>query len=174
MVKKDKPKKVDKVEKETFEENINQLTEDLEDSNNQKMRAIADYQNLKRRVDEERRNRQKQVTSDVVTSFLPILDDIDRALLISKDTAIEEKRNNKQEWMKGIQLVKEKFLNILTEEGIEEIDTDVDFDPRLHEAIGYVNGNENEIIEVVEKGFCLDEVVIRPARVIIGQKKETS
>jgi molecular chaperone GrpE len=171
MVKKDKQKQVDK---ESSEEIINQLKEDLEDSSNQKMRAVADYQNLKRRADEERRNRQRQITSDVVTSFLPILDDIDRALIISEATGKEEDTSNKQEWMKGIQLVKEKFLNILLEEGIEEIETDVGFDPRRHEAVGYVKGNENEIIEVIEKGFCLDDVVIRPAKVIIGQKKEVS
>jgi molecular chaperone GrpE len=171
MVKKDKQKQVDK---EASEEIINQLKEDLEDSSNQKMRAIADYQNLKRRADEERRNRQRQITSDVVTSFLPILDDIDRALIISEVTEKEEGTSNKQEWMKGIQLVKEKFLNILLEEGIEEIETDAGFDPRRHEAVGYVKGNENEIIEVIEKGFCLDDVVIRPAKVIIGQKKEVS
>ena len=171
MVKKDKQTMIDK---EELEEIINQLKEDLEDCSNQKMRAIADYQNLKRRVDEERRNRQRQITSDVVTSFLPILDDIDRALIISEGIKKEEDANNKQDWMKGIQLVKEKFLNILLEEGIQEIETNVGFDPRMHEAIGYVKGKENEIIEVVEKGFCLDDVIIRPAKVIVGQKKEVS
>ncbi len=151
---------------------IEALNQELEDCTNQKMRAIADYQNLKRRVDEERKERQRRITSDVISSVLPVLDDIERAISSNNDMQNGEEINVKQEkWLEGIQLIKEKFLNILEEEGIVEIDTKIDFDPSLHEAVGRIDGKENKILEVIQKGFCMDDLIIRPAKVIIGQKK---
>ena len=159
----------DDISKETIEE----LSKEMEDCINQKMRAIADYQNLKRRVDEERKERQRRITIDVVGSVLPVLDDIERAISSNSDMQNEQKTTIKQEkWIEGILLIKEKFLNILEEEGVVEIDTKIDFDPSLHEAVGYVDGKENKILEVIQKGFCMDELIVRPAKVIVGQKKK--
>ena len=162
------------VEESNSEQDNEEVTaQELEDCINQKMRAIADYQNLKRRVDEERKERQRKITSDVIYTMLPVLDDIDRALISTQVTAITENDNGVQEkWVEGILLIKEKFMNILNDEGIIEIDTKVDFDPKLHEAVGYANGNENKILEVIQKGFCMDDVIIRPAKVVVGQKKK--
>ena len=149
------------------------FNQELEDCTNQKMRAIADYQNLKRRVDEERKERQRRITSDVITSILPVLDDIERAISSNNEIQDGKEIDAKQaKWSEGIQLIKEKFINILEEEGIVEIDTKIDFDPSLHEAIGRIEGKENKILEVVQKGFCMDDLIVRPAKVIIGQKKE--
>ena len=157
------------ISKETIEE----ISKEMEDCINQKMRAIADYQNLKRRVDEERKERQRRITIDVVGSVLPVLDDIERAISSNSDMQNEQKTTIKQEkWIEGISLIKEKFLNILEEEGVVEIDTKIDFDPSLHEAIGHVDGKENKILEVIQKGFCMDELIVRPAKVIVGQKKK--
>ena len=157
------------ISKETIEE----ISKEMEDCINQKMRAIADYQNLKRRVDEERKERQRRITVDVVGSVLPVLDDIERAISSNSDMQNEQKTTIKQEkWIEGILLIKEKFLNILEEEGVVEIDTKIDFDPSLHEAIGHVDGKENKILEVIQKGFCMDELIVRPAKVIVGQKKK--
>ena len=149
------------------------IESELEDCNNQKMRAVADYHNLKRRVDEERKERHRQITNDVIGKFLPIFDDIDRALSSIDKISKKKVENNAQNQLtEGIQLIKETFLYTLSEEGIDEVDTKIEFDPNLHEAIGYAKGKEGEIIEVVEKGFCYEEVVIRPARVVIGQKEK--
>ena len=157
------------ISKETIEE----ISKEMEDCINQKMRAIADYQNLKRRVDEERKERQRRITVDVVGSVLPVLDDIERAISSNSDMQNEQKTTIKQEkWIEGILLIKEKFLNILEEEGVVEIDTKIDFDQSLHEAIGHVDGKENKILEVIQKGFCMDELIVRPAKVIVGQKKK--
>ena len=157
------------ISKETIEE----ISKEMEDCKNQKMRAIADYQNVKRRVDEERKERQRRITVDVVGSVLPVLDDIERAISSNSDMQNEQKTTIKQEkWIEGILLIKEKFLNILEEERVVEIDTKIDFDPSLHEAIGHVDGKENKILEGIQKGFCMDELIVRPAKVIVGQKKK--
>ena len=162
-----------KVADDGSNEIIEELSKEMEDCINQKMRAIADYQNLKRRVDEERKERQRRITIDVLGSVLPVLDDIERAISSNSDIQNEPKTTTKQDkWTEGILLIKEKFLNILEEEGVVEIDTKIDFDPSLHEAIGHIDGKENKILEVIQKGFCMDELIVRPAKVIVGQKKK--
>ncbi len=158
---------------ETFDDERDALNQELEDCVNQKMRAIADYQNLKRRVDEERKERQKRITSEVVSSVLPVLDDIERAISSNDEMQNEKGTSTHQDkWSEGIHLIREKFINILEEEGVVEIDTKIDFDPSLHEAVGRIDGKENKILEVVQKGFCMDDLIVRPAKVIIGQKKK--
>ncbi len=158
---------------ETVDDERDALNQELEDCVNQKMRAIADYQNLKRRVDEERKERQKRITSEVVGSVLPVLDDIERAISSNDEMQNEKGTSSQQDkWSEGIHLIREKFINILEEEGVIEIDTKIDFDPSLHEAVGRIDGKENKILEVVQKGFCMDDLIVRPAKVIIGQKKK--
>jgi molecular chaperone GrpE len=129
-------------------------------------RARAEFSNYKKRVEQERQRIYKDAASDVIKRYLPVIDDLERAL------------NNKPEegegatWAGGIELVYRKLLAILEAEGITRIEAEGQpFDPNLHEAIVQSESDEHEsdqIIEVLEQGYMVGDRVLRPARVRVA------
>jgi len=100
-----------------------------------------------------------------VRELLPVLDDLERAL-----QAAEEHEEAKLE--EGVRLVHRAFAEALRREGLEEIATDGRFDPHVHEALlaQPVEGAEpGSVVDVVQKGYRLGDLVLRPARVIVAE-----
>lgn len=126
---------------------------------NQLKRALADYQNLERRVEEERKLLGQLSSAILVEKFLPVLENLENAQSHLND--------------QGLEMVIKQFKDVLTSEGVEEIQADgAQFDPHLHEATEVVEGEgENSIVKVVRKGYKLNDKVIRPAQVIVERKK---
>jgi molecular chaperone GrpE len=129
-------------------------------------RARAEFSNYKKRVEQERQRTYKDAASDVIKRYLPVIDDLDRAL-----------KNQPQEgegaiWAGGIDLVYRKMLSILEAEGITRIEAEGQpFDPNLHEAIVQSESDEHEsdqVIEVLEQGYMVGDRVLRPARVRVA------
>jgi len=124
---------------------------------NQLRRALADYANLQKRVEEEKRTVVKFGNAVLVAKFLDILDGLEAT--------------QKAHEVEGLDLVIRKFKDILAGENVQEIPTEGQFDPLLHEGIGVVEGeNDGEIAEVFQKGYTMGEKVLRPARVKVTQK----
>lgn len=130
---------------------------ELED---QLKRALADYQNLERRVEEERRLLGQLSSAILIEKFLPVLDNLESAQSHLND--------------QGLDLVIKQFKDILTSEGVEEIQTDGQtFDPNLHEATDVTEGpNEGKIVKIIRKGYKIDNKVLRPAQVVVEKKAE--
>ena len=127
-------------------------------------RALADFQNYKRRTDAEKSETYQNAVRSIVKRYLPILDDIERAL---------QSRPVDLAWVAGIELIYRKLQAILEAEGVKRIEAEGQmFDPNLHEAIlqepaeGHKSG---EVIAVVQNGYMLGERVIRPAQVRVAQ-----
>jgi molecular chaperone GrpE len=129
-------------------------------------RARAEFSNYKKRVEQERQRIYKDAASDVIKRYLPVIDDLDRAL-----------KNQPQEgegatWAGGIDLVYRKMLSILEAEGITRIEAEGQpFDPNMHEAIVQSESDEHEsdqVIEVLEQGYMVGDRVLRPARVRVA------
>jgi len=126
-------------------------------------RAIADYQNLRRRSEEGRLELARQTVSGLVRDFLPLVDDLGRALE-SVPGDIRE-----HPWVAGVEMVRRKVLGTLEGYGVREIAaTGQPFDPARHEAIGYGPGPRDQVVLVAEPGYVIADSLVRPARVIVG------
>lgn len=122
------------------------------------LRALADYQNLDKRIHQELIVCRKRVTKDLLVKFLDILDDIEQGAVFIKD--------------KGLQLVKDKFIKLLTSEGVSEIDMiGKTYDPYTAECVEVIKGEKDSVVvDVLRKGYMLNREVIRPARVKVEKK----
>jgi molecular chaperone GrpE len=126
-------------------------------------RAAADYQNLKRRVEQEREEFARLGNASLIINLLPLLDDIERAL------ENVDARLAGLTWLDGIRLIYRKFQALLEMSGVSEIQADGQpFDPNLHEAVMYGEGEEGKVINVVQKGYKLNGRVLRPTMVVVG------
>jgi molecular chaperone GrpE len=150
---------------------INKLENQLADAQSQAaeykdgwQRSVADFQNYRRRVDAEKSETYQNAIGSVIKRYLPILDDLERALAA---------RPADLAWVDGIELIYRKLQSILEAEGLKRIDAEGKmFDPNFHEAIilescdGYESG---QVIAVVQNGYTLGDRVIRPAQVRVAQ-----
>jgi molecular chaperone GrpE len=132
-------------------------------------RAQADYQNLRRRMEQEREEIMRQATAQVVLHLLPILDDLQRAL-----EHVDAKLAGFT-WIEGIHLIERKLHLVLQRLGVEEIPTEGQpFDPRLHEALMYEEGEEGMVLQELQKGYTFQGRVLRPALVKVGRRSTPS
>ncbi|MCL2108741.1 MAG: nucleotide exchange factor GrpE [Oscillospiraceae bacterium] len=124
------------------------------------LRAMAEYDNYRKRTAKERFELEGEITSKVITSFLPSVDNLERALQADcKD----------ENYKKGIELIYSGFTAALEKLGVEEI-TAEDFDPALHQAVQHVDSDTLEsgkVAEVFQKGYKIGNKVIRFAMVAI-------
>jgi molecular chaperone GrpE len=136
--------------------------------NDKYLRLYAEFDNYKRRTAKERIELFKTANADVIKSMLSVLDDFDRAkksMEIAKDIeAVKE----------GIQLIHHKLKSTLQSQGLTEMESIVGkaFDTDLHEAITNVPAPSEDlkgkVMDEVEKGYLLNEKVIRYAKVVVG------
>jgi len=127
-------------------------------------RAVADFQNYRKRVERENSGVYQNALAEIIKSYLPILDDLERAL---------QSRPADLAWVEGIELIYRKLQAILEAEGVKRIEAEGQvFDPNVHEAISQepAEGQESgRVIAVVQNGYMLGERVIRPAMVRVAQ-----
>jgi molecular chaperone GrpE len=128
------------------------------------MRAAADYQNLKRRSEQERQEAARFANASLIINILPVIDDLERAL------GSLDARLAGLTWVEGIFHIYRKFKQTLESAGVTEIQSHgADFDPNVHEAIQYSEGEEGKVVAEVQKGYKLGDRVIRPAMVVVGR-----
>lgn len=132
------------------------------------LRLFADFDNYKKRTNRERLDLIRNATEDLISRLLPVLDDFDRA----KKTA--EDPSNDETFPDGMKLVYNKLYQILESKGLEPMDPDeTEFDPELHEAITKIPASDEDlkgkIIDHIEKGYYLNDKIIRHAKVVIGE-----
>lgn len=140
------------------DEEIKKLKQEVEEWKNKYLRALADYQNLEKRVNNEMILFQKKANLKLLLQFLEVLDLIEKAEVFIEDH--------------GLKLVKDKFLAILEEQGVKEIDLlGKPYDPHFAECIEVVEGKkDNIIVEVVRKGYQIENEIIRVAKVKVEKK----
>ncbi|MFD2538937.1 nucleotide exchange factor GrpE [Sphingobacterium chuzhouense] len=151
---------------ETTEERLQQ---ELANANDKYTRLFAEFDNYKKRTSKERVDLIQSASKDVLAKLLPILDDFDRAL------AAMETAQDIESVKQGVDLVNQKFRKILANEGLKEMENLIGepFDAEYQEAITAIPAPseelKNKVIDVVEKGYFLNDKVIRFAKVVIGQ-----
>jgi molecular chaperone GrpE len=130
-------------------------------------RAQADFVNYKRFTEQDKAETCKYASANLLTAILPVLDDFERALAAIPPT------DNDQKWVEGLKLIDRKFRNVLEKQGVTGIMAlGMEFDPRFMDAITTGKGKIDMVIQELEKGYKLQDKVIRPAKVIVGNGEE--
>lgn len=134
-------------------------------------RARAEFANYKRRVEAERSEAGFHSATNLLARLLPIVDDLDRAMLERPKAWPTE--GELGQWAEGIVLIHRKLQNLLDVEGVSPIATEgATFDPALHEAVTLEadSGHEpGEIVGEVRKGYRIRDRVLRPALVRVAK-----
>ncbi len=134
-------------------------------------RTEADLANFKRRAEQERSELVKFANASLIGKLLPVLDDFDRAV----GAVPEEVRN--QGWVEGIKLIDRKLRNLLEQEGVTAIEAlGKEFDPYVHEAVlrEEGEGDVEVVVEELQKGYKLNDRVLRPTMVKVGRRSGAS
>ena len=120
------------------------------------LRLMAEFDNYKKRSAKERENIYTDVRVDTVTKFLPVFDNLERAM--KTETADEA-------YKKGVEMTFNQLMDVFKKLGVEEIESvGKTFDPAIHNAVMHVEDEsfgENEIVEEFQKGFRIGDKVIR-------------
>lgn len=145
---------------------LEKAKEEKDEYYNRMLRLQAEYDNYKKRTQKERMAERKLKALDLATDLLPVLDNFERALQIETTPETESLIN-------GITMVYNQFKEAFVSHGIEEIETvGTTFDPNLHHAVMQVEveGKEkDEVVEELQKGYILNERIIRPAMVQVNK-----
>lgn len=157
------------------EENVEQgyaateeLTNKLNESNDKYARLFAEFDNYKKRTAKEKIDLMQSAGKDVILKLLPVVDDFDRSLSFMKDVPADDPMKQ------GIDLVYHKLKKTMEQLGVKEIDViGQPFDPEFQEAITLIPAPtpdlKDKVIDVIEKGYTLNDNVIRFAKVVVGQ-----
>jgi molecular chaperone GrpE len=130
-------------------------------------RAQADFINYKRRNEQERLEFNKFANANLLLGLLPVLDDLERAI-----EAIPPEHAD-TDWVEGVRLVERKFKTSLEGQGVRPIlALGMAFDPNFHEAIRQDKGPEGTVVQEFQKGYTLNDKLLRPSRVVVGNGEE--
>jgi len=135
---------------------IDILKAQVTDLDNNWKRALADYKNLVERTNKEKKDFYEFANSNLLTSLMPVYDSLEMLAKFNQD--------------QGLQLTVKQFKQILSEEGLKEIETmGKDYDVNEMEAVEMVEGEEGKVVEELSKGFFYKGKLLRPARVKVGK-----
>jgi len=152
---------------ESLNERIATLEREVEEHKTNWMRAIADFKNYKRRTESEREELIRNASAGLMLKLLPVLDD----LLLAMGQIPAEIENN--QWIGGVKQVQRKFETVLEGAGLQPIPAvDEEFDPNIHEAIMFEEGDEaqsNKVVAELRRGYKLGERVLSPTVVKVGK-----
>jgi len=144
-----------------------ELQEQLAESKDQYIRLAAEFDNFRRRSAKERLDLISTAGKDILTGFLPVLDDCQRALDVLR------KSEAQPEAIEGTELILNKLTSFLNQKGIERINAiGEDFNTDFHEAVAQIpapdDTQKNKVIDVVQEGYTLNGTVVRFAKVVVG------
>ena len=148
---------------EALEKEVVAIERERDEMRDKYLRLFAEFDNYKKRSSRERLDILKTASSDIIRELLPVLDDFDRA-----------KSQNDEGLSEGIQLIYDKLFSNLAKKGLKAVEsTGEAFDAEVHEAIAQIPAPTEEmkgkIIDTVEKGYALNDKIIRYAKVVVGK-----
>lgn len=151
-----------------LEKEIDDLKKQLDESKDKYLRLFAEFDNYKKRTNKERIEWIKAAGMEVIISMLPVLDDFERGLK-QMENALDV-----QSLKEGKQLIYNKLKTQLEQRGLQQMETiGKEFNPELHDAISEVSAPSEEmkgkVMDEIEKGYYLNDVLIRHAKVVVGK-----
>jgi molecular chaperone GrpE len=157
-----------KLKKDKTTELIETLEDSLAQKNDQYLRLHAEFDNYRKRTLKEKMELTKSAGESLLINILPVIDDFERAMK-AMETATEIAPIKE-----GIDLIYKRFSDFIKMNGIKEIDAkEKEFDTDLHEAITKIPSPSEDlkgkVVDVIQKGYTLNDKVIRFAKVVIGE-----
>lgn len=143
------------------------LQADYNELNDKFLRLFSEFDNFRKRTQREKIDLIKSGGSDVMKAILPVVDDFERALKAN------EKTEDPQVLKDGFNLIHSKFMQILNAKGLKPMELEgTEFNSDLSEAIANIpapdESQKGKVIDVAEKGYYLNDVIIRYAKVVVG------
>ena len=154
-------------EAQLLQKELDEVKVQLEKEKKEHLFTRAEFDNFRKRTIAEKGELIKTAAERAMKDILPVIDDFERGLAAMKES------DNAEALREGIELIYNKFIKYLEQNGVKAIDsTGADFDTEYHEAVALVPmGEENtgKVIDTVAKGYTLGDKVIRYAKVAVGQ-----
>ncbi len=157
----DEVKEESKTEEAGTEENENPLEKELDDTKQQLLRVTAEYANFRKRSEKEKNESFSFAISKAVSEILPAIDNLERA--------ISNEQGDYEGLKKGVEMTYDGLINALEKLGVKAYGESGDsFDPNFHNAVMHIEDEElesNVIVDVFQKGYKINDKVVRPAMV---------
>lgn len=153
---------------EKLQKELDEANEKIANLEDKYLRQVAEFDNYRKRTIKEKAELIKNGGERAIESILPVLDDFERAI---NNMAKDE---NAAEIMTGVELIYNKFVGILKQNGLEKIETEgADFNTDYHEAIAMIptpdEALKGKVLDCVQTGYTLNDKVIRHAKVAVGE-----
>jgi len=150
-----------------LEEELIEAKEKIAEINDKYLRLYSEFDNFRKRTIKEKSDIYKTAGEDVIINIISVVDDFERALKATETT--DENKAHRE----GLELIYNRFLNILTQKNVKEIECiGKEFDTDLHEALTKIPAPTEEmkgkVIDAIEKGYTMNDKVIRFAKVVVG------
>ncbi|AFA49417.1 nucleotide exchange factor GrpE [Acetobacterium woodii] len=152
----------------TTAETIEETEKEDDATLNRLMRLQADFENFKKRSQKEKTEIYQYASENFATKLLPVMDNLERA-----EAALTDASEEAKSYVDGLEMVFKQLKDVLKEEGLEEIVCEGPFDANLHHGVAVGDDDEKEdqdIIDVFQKGYKFKGKVIRPAMVKVCSK----
>ena len=149
---------------------LDTLRRERDETQDRLLRLQAEFDNYRKRIDRERRELGEHFASELLTDFLPVLDDVERALTAAQASAEPALDSHRQ----GLELIQKQFLDLLKRRQVAPIHAlGNDFDPNMHHAVGQEVSDahrEGEVIEDLRRGYRVGERLLRPSMVRVATR----
>ncbi len=136
---------------------------ELDELKDRHLRLQAEFDNFRKRTEKEKTDIYKYANEKIIADILPLVDNFQRAIEASGDNSSVSE---------GIKQLEKVFLNVLEKHGVKEIEATGQFDPNFHYAVmtqDSEEAQEGEILEVLQKGYLINDKVLRPAMVKVAK-----
>jgi len=168
---------VEKNLENNIEDNLeNNLEKKIEELNDKLLRSLAENQNLRKIHEKEREDLIKYSSSSFAREILNLADNLERAFGLFKDNP-KFKSDEFKDTMLGIELIEKELINSFDKNGIKSFESiGKKFDPNFHQALNEVESEQDDgmVINEIQKGYMLNDRLLRPALVSISKKKTTT
>lgn len=146
------------------------LRRERDEAQDRLLRLQAEFDNYRKRMERERRDLGDHVAAELLGEFLPVLDDVERALTAAQAVSDPLLASHRQ----GLELIQKQFLDLLKRRNVTPIAAlGADFDPNVHQAVGQevsVSHREGEVIDDMRRGYQLGEKLLRPSMVKVATR----
>ena len=160
---------VSKEELDQLKNEVENKQKELDEYKDKMLRLAAEMENLRKRLEREKDEHRKYANEQLVKQLLPVIDNLERTLEHARQS------DSIDVLVEGVEMTLNGFLSVLEQFGCQRIDaTCKPFDPTYHEAIHKEESEEipeNHVISEYEKGFLMNERLLRPAKVIVSAGK---
>jgi len=157
---------------EQLADELSRLRAERDDLYNRLARVSADYQNARKRLEAELEQRMAYANANLIKSLLPVIDNFERAL------AVDPEKTDAASILKGLQVVHDQWMTVLQSQAVREIAPRPGdpFNPELHQALMQQEDERFKdqpptVIQLLQKGYMLNDRVLRPAQVVVSKKQ---